>query len=517
MMRSIGLVGVVVALTVAAAPRAAHAKDVKPPPELIASFARGDSHSFDGVRAFANAIKSGAGMALQPAMLDSVIASMTGVGSLDGIDHDAPLYVMYVDGGSVKGFAIAGKVADAKQLPTGTSTAVVTQNGWAVLGSGAVVKKVQAYAFAALAPAAPPTAPTLTLYTAAALARYYSEIEMMRKLMLAQMQAQGNAMGGLGEAYVDGLISVAGDSDKAVVTLDADQDGITVDFALVPKAGSRLAKFVGAQQPSDFALLSQLPAASPMMLFAGHFEAGPYHDGIVDVMSAMYGAGGAKDLVAQIEAIMKASTGDMAFTMDMGGAKGMVGASLVGVSDRKGVDAAIGKLLDAIAKPRSVDVAGTPVTLQATAGGQHDGVAIKAYDTTYDLAKLPEAKRKAMSQLLGGSNVSHAAMAVMDKVAVFALAGSGDPVAAAGSQIDAARGKGTHYTPTKDVQRMLDASRARKDSGIGVIDFGALAAMMPQPQKLTGSMVMSIGFADGAGHLRMSMASATFKAAAKGP
>jgi hypothetical protein len=518
MMRTVGIFGVIVGLTLAAAPRAALAKDVKPPPELIASFARGGSTSLDGVRAFVNAIKPGGGAMITDQILDMGIAKMTGVAPLEGLDHNAAMYILYVDGGGTKGFAVVGKVSDPKQLPSGTATAVVQQNGWAVLGPANVIKKVSSYSFAALAPATAPAVPTVTIYTAAVTTRYKSEIETFRKLWIAQMQAQGSTMSGMAEGYIDGILSVASDSDRAILALDADQDGLTFDFALAPKPGSRLAKFVAAQHPSDYAMLGQLPASTPMMLFAGHFEAGPYRDGILDVMSAMYGAGGAKDLVAQIDAMMKASTGEMAFSMDVGGSHGMAITSLVGISDRKAADAAMGKLLDSIAKPRAVEVTGVPVTLQATPGtSQHDGVAIRGYDTTYDLAKLPEQKRKAMALVLGGSNVSHTAMAVMDKLAVFAIAGSGDAVAAAGTDIDVTRGKGSHYAPPKDVERMIDASRARKDSGLAVLDFGAFAAMMPTPSKLTGAMVMSIGFADGAAHMRMSMATATFKAAAKQP
>jgi hypothetical protein len=508
------LVGLIVGCVLSGAAGAAHAKDAKPPAELIVTFARGDSTSLDGMRAFIDAIKPGTGAMMSDAIIDMGIANVTGVAPLDGLDHGAAMYVLFVDGGNAKGFAVVGKVADASRLPSGGGTTVASANGWAVLGPAAVVKKVQAYAFAALATAPMPTAPTVTFYSASVLTRYHSQIETMRRLMLAQMQAQGNAMGGLAQAYVDGLFSVLADSDRAVVTLDADKDEITFDLALAPKAGSKLSSFVAVQLPSDYAMLGQLPASSPMLIAAGHFESGPYHQGLLDLMTTMYGANGSKDLVQMIDAIMKGSTGDVAFGMDMGGSKGMIATSLVGVSDHKAVDAAVGKLIDALAKARSVQMVGIPVTLQATAAAaQHDGVAIRGYDTTYDLSALPELKRKEMLKVLGGSNVSHAAMATFDKLAVFAIAGTGDAVAAAGSDIDAARGKGSRYKPTKEVQRALDASRARKDSAVMIMDFGAFAAMMPTPTKLTGAMVMTAGFADGTAHLRMSLASATFKAA----
>ena len=515
MMRTIGFVGLFVGLAAVAAPRVAAAKGVTPPPELIATIARGDSTSLDGLRGFFDAMKPGVGAMLNDQMIDMGVANVTGVAPLDGLDHNAGMYLLYVDGGGTRGWAVVGKVGDAKRLPSGGSTAVVTQGGWAVLGTGAVIKKVQAYAFAALAPAATPTAPTITLYSAAALARYHSQIEVMRKLMTAQLQAQGNGMSSMMEGYIDGMLSVAADSDRAVLTIDADKTNLAFDLSLVPVKGSKLARFIAAQKPSDYGMLAQLPASSPMIVLAGHFDAGPYHQGVLDVMSSMYGAGGAKYLVATIAAVMKASNGDVAFTMDMGGSAGMTAAYLIGTSDPKAVDAAFAKLIDALGKARTVDIAGTEATIKAAAPGQHDGVTVRAYDTTYDLAKLDPVKRKAMERMLGGSDVSRAAMAAFDKLAVFAIAGSADPIAAAGVDIDTARGKGAHYAPTKDVERILAASRARKDSAVMLIDFATFGALMPQPTKLTGTMVMTTGFADGAAHLRLSMPIATFQAAAR--
>jgi hypothetical protein len=86
-----------------------------------------------------------------------------------------------------------------------------------------------------------------------------------------------------------------------------------------------------------------------------------------------------------------------------------------------------------------------------------------------------------------------------------------DAVAAAGRAIDAARGKGARYSAPAEVAAMLAASRARKDSVVFVMDFGAFAAMAQAPAaaKLKGAMVMTAGFADGSMHLRLGLPVAT--------
>src|SRR6185503_16391645 len=72
------------------------AAKLTPPPDLIASFDRGSPSGLDGVRAFANAIQPGLGMMITGAMIDSGLAKMVGLPSLDAFDHRRAMYLLLV-------------------------------------------------------------------------------------------------------------------------------------------------------------------------------------------------------------------------------------------------------------------------------------------------------------------------------------------------------------------------------------------------------------------------------------
>src|SRR6185312_4178730 len=106
-------IGVMVLIGVAAASARVEAKGAaKSPPELIATIARGPASGLDGIRAFANAIQPGAGMAVSDQMVDNALAQMAGLGSLAGLDATSPEYLLYLDDGAQKGLVLVAKVAD---------------------------------------------------------------------------------------------------------------------------------------------------------------------------------------------------------------------------------------------------------------------------------------------------------------------------------------------------------------------------------------------------------------------
>jgi hypothetical protein len=374
-----------------------------------------------------------------------------------------------------------------------------------------MVKKVSGWALQALPAQPAPTQPTLTIDVPHALVRYKGQVAMMQQLMSGVAQ-KGDPMSGFVQMYADGLVAAARDTDQLVVTIDADKDGAAFDLALVPHAGTRLAKFVAAQKPSDQALLAELPPSTPTMLFAGHMESGPYRKTMIELMVRMYGGTGAKELVQITDAVMAASTGDIAMTMDVTPGKGMSGAYLYGVADAKAVAKQLDKVYDLMAKGRTFDVMGMKMTMTASADPtDHDGVSVRGYDVSYDVSKLPAASQAAMKVSMGPGFTTRYELATFDQLGMFAM--GNDAIAVAGKTIDAARGKGDHWKPTGELARALAASKARKDSMVMLMDFGAFAALAPQPggKRPTGQMVMTVGFADGNAHLRMGMSVATIK------
>ena len=511
-MRIRSIVGCLVAALAVAWSGPAAAQKAAQPPELLMSVAIGPDNTLDSLRAFANTLQPGVGMMMAGPMLRKQIAGMVGAGSLDGLDEKATTYVLAVDGGpALKGAAVVGKVTDEKQLLQSAGMAhVVKKNGWAVIGPKLVAEKVAPFAFGGLAPqptlAGPPVA---TIYTPNLMQRYKADLEKARQQLIGNLGSAGSLPAGMMQSYFDGLISLVTDSERVIVTFDITKDAIAADLALVPRAGSRLGKFVALQQPSDYGLLGKLPATQAPIVIAGRLDTGPYRTGMLEVGAQFFGPAMPKDMVTAIGAIMKAVTGDFAMTMQMAGAQGMSATQLFGVADAKAADKAIGALLDVFKTPRSNTQMGLTTTVttnpKTTA---HDGVTLRGYDAVYDLSKVPPASKPMMEKMLPKSGLS-ARGGTFDKLAVVAMAADG--AAAAAAVIDAVRGKGTRFSPPAPVADFLAASRVRKESVAMVMDFGALTGLA------TGRpLMMSFGFADKNAHLRLTLPAATLRGLAGG-
>jgi hypothetical protein len=507
-MRTWSKIGCVVAmLGLVACNEAAATPTVKRPAELLVTISLGPDRTLDHVRAFANTVQPGTGAVLTQAIVRRGLAELSGASSLDGLDPMAPTYVLLIDGGAqLNETAVVGKVLDEKTLVTGLGSAHSAINaGWAVIGSEAVVRKIGSYALTALPPLPVVASPTAVVYVPQVLRRYRTEIDAGRKQLAAQMAAtQSSAqMTGMMQSYVDGLFSVVSDTDQLLVTIDVTKDLGAIDLAVTPKPGSRLAKFVAAQRASDYALLDKLPAVQAPVVVAGHIESGPYRQGMLDVFAAMYGQGESKELIATMSAIMKAATGDLAMVMQVGIGQPMTITQLFGVADKKAVDKSIDRVLALFKVGRTFDSSGISTTIKSNAQTiEHDGVSIRGYDVTYDMSKVPAAKRAIMEKMIP-AGTSTAGIATFDQVGLLTLR-STDP----GAAIDAARGKGSHFAPSAAIADFLTGSRARQESFMMVMDFGAILGT-PGPAR---SLMMSAGFADKTAHLRFSLPAQTVRA-----
>ncbi|MCE9574945.1 MAG: hypothetical protein K8W52_17480 [Deltaproteobacteria bacterium] len=508
-MRHIGLVlGLAAAVAaIGSGDAAAKGNTAKPPAELLVSVSRGPATGLDGLRAFANEIKPGAGMMISDTMIDSSIAPMIGATSLAGLDRASASYLLYVDGNGVKGLAYVGKVADDTAFTNAVGQAfVVKKNGWAVFGAKPVVDKVSAYALSTLVAQPNVTAPVATAYVPNVLARYKAQIAVMRTQALAGLTSDGVATE-FKTKYVDGILSTLGQTDQLTFAFDASKDGSEFDIALRPKAGSTLAKFVAAQKPSDYALVNQLPDLAAPMLIAGHLEAGPYRQDLLQ----MVGVAGSmpKEVIDLYKTVLQASSGDAALVMGFAKGKGMSMTGVFAMTNPKAADAAIARIMGLLAKGLTMTTMGMTQTLTAVAGPTvHDGVTVRGYDTTMDLSKAPPAMR-ASSQLINPSGTARSELAVVDKLYLVAMGSDAD--AQIGRAIDIAHGKGVRAAMPKPLAAMLASSQARKDSGAMMFDFAALAALTGTPAKMTGQVLMTFGVVDRAAHFRVRMPSSMFK------
>ncbi len=486
----------------------ATAKDTaNPPAELLVAISVPPDGTLGNVRAFANEIRPGAGAAMTQAVIYRGLAGISTAAALEGLDETAATYVLVVDGGpQLKGAVVVGRVRDEKALVSGLGGAFsAISDGWAVIGPEAIVNNVGRYAFSTLPSRPPVTSPIAMIYVPSVLKRYRTEIEAGRKQLISQMAAtQGSTeMVEMMQGYVDGLYSALSDSERLLVTLDVTKDVGAIDLAMTPRAGSRLAKFVATQHPSDYALLSKLPATQAPMMIAGHIESGPYRQGMLDMFAMMYGRSGAKDLISTMGSIMKASTGDIAMVMQMGAGKPMRITQLFGVTAPKTVDRSIDHLLELFRSGRTFDSMNVRTTLKTNAERvEHDGVSLKGYDVTYDYSAAPAATRATMEKMIPGGTTT-ARVATFDQLGLVTIGG-----ADAATAIDAARGKGDHFTPPPVIADFLTGSRARKESVAMVMDFASLLGT-PGPSR---TMMLSSGFADRSMHLRITMPTATVRA-----
>jgi hypothetical protein len=493
----------------AAGPAEAKPGSDRPPAELLVSVALGPSSTLRGLQAYAESIEPGAGAQLTDQVMRGALAGAIGVSSLDGVDPAAWVHVLIAD---EKRLALLVKVADAKALSANAGpNQVMVDGGWAVIGPRPLVQQLAPYALGAIATRPPPATPTATVYLPHVLARYKAPITEFRKQFLAGMaQAGAGTMGPLLESYYDGFMSVARDTERVIVSLEATATVAAVDFAMVPRPGSRLARFVAAQQPSDYALIGKLPKGNATFVLAGRFETGPYRDSMLDVMAAMYGTRAGAELRAALGAVFKATTGEIAMTMTMTPGGGMTMTQLFGVADASAADKAIVRTLDLFKTGRTMTIAGMSATTKSHAAtSTYDGVTLRRYDTTYDLSKVPAAQRAAMEASVNAMGRA-TQIATFDSLGLLVIAP--DSAAEAGRTIDAARGKATRLAPPPAITDLLAGSRGRKDSLVFVMDLGGFMTMITGANIGAQPVVMSVGFADRNAHFRFAAPAASVRA-----
>ena len=495
-----------------------------PPADLLVTVSFGPDTTFDGMRSFVELVKPGSGAMV--AMLPQLIGNAIGAGGLTGIDRKAWSYLLVSDDGTTKGMVLLAPVQDAKALAAAAPPAQITIKGaWAVIGAKPLVDHIAPYAFAVASTLPRPSQPTATVNVPAVLTRYKAVIAGSRQQMLeaSAMSPNGAAMAPLFGSYYDSMMSLANDSAQVIVTLDVTKDLGAIDITLVPKASSRLAKFIAVQKPADLALLDKLPAVPAPIVFVGHIEMGPYRDGLFAMAAQMYGigssatAGAAKDLIDAMAEIVKATNGDVAMTMTMAPGRAMAIDQVFGLSDMVAADKAIAHALDLFKTPRTMEALKVKSTIKATVPMAYNNVTLRGYEIKQDLATVPVEQRKAMDAVMPGG-VMAARIATFDGLGVVAI--GQDSVTEAKHVVDAVRGKAMHFTPGREVASLLDTVRVGKASLGFVIDVGALAALStskvaPAPAPAPQPILMSMGYADHNAHIRFAITAATLKALAK--
>ena len=515
---------VIVGLSVGLAAAVAQARgaSVTPPAAVLATIERGPVSARDGMADYANAIKPGAGIALSDGVISTLFASAVGVSTIGGLDPAQPQYLVWVDDGLVHGAVLVGGIADDAMLTQETSgVAIARARGRAVIGARPLVDLVGTWALGALRQPGLGR-PNATIYVANVLARYHAQLAAARSQLTVGALLSGgganaamqSAISGMASALFDGVLALAADTERVILTIDADAAVAGLDLALVPRAGSRLAKFVAAQQPNDFALLAKLPAGPSAAVAVGALHAGPYRRAFGAAMAALYAGGDAQALVAPTLELMQAMSGEFAAVSRMTPG-GLQSVQLVGAPKRALATRAIGHMMTAIATPVSMNMLGLKATLHANPQPlAYDGLAIDSFETAIDLSTMTAVQQAAVTRTMpGGRGVTYTG--VVDRFALTVASGS-DGDAMVKALIDTVRGRAPALALTPDLRALVAAALARRDSAVMLMD---LSAMRGLPVAGAGPMtiMMSAGFADRRAHLRMAMPVASFKAAAGMP
>lgn len=454
----------------------AAAAGVARPKQVFAKITLGADSGLDGLRAAANQVARGVGGMLTGSMLAGGIGATTA-----GLDETGPLHLLYVDGATSAGFVSFGKVGDASALPAGA----IVKKKWALLGDPELTKLVSTWAFSALTGKVP----------AELVAVVYPD-SLITSLDLPALRTQLVGLAGtsgevLGQVF-DGFVGVANDTLSITIRLEASADRIAVSTAVAPKAKTKLAELVRAQKPADFSQLARLADGPAAYLFGARLTAGPYRAGLLALVQQLI-TSGSSGTAPSYDALLGAMTGEVVMAASGSATTGMQARGLYGLLDPKAADAATKEIHAAMAQSSTVTIGSVSTTTVAVPGAtSHDGVTIRAYETTTTPAVGPAVQR------------TH--FAVVDNYVAFVTDGN------APRTIDAARNKGTSLKVSPSQQALFDLATTRQDSLAITLDLGAtLGSAAPIPLPAGSDILVSVGFKHRAMQLYVAAPVAMFK------
>ncbi len=494
-----------------------------PPDAVVATMSTGSlARTLDGIRAYAEAIRPGAGLFVHDEVLAEALAREAGAASLEGLDLSGPVHIVLLDNPTRT--VVVGKAADRAALEKGRGGAhLIVRDGWALVGPKDAVELVADWAVSGLVGARTASAPgaiEATTYVDRLMTRHAAAITEMRQAVASQMSAADPQNGAVMAAYMTAIFNLAGDSARLTAALVIDADSADLDLALVPKPGSALAGFVAAQKPTDFAAAETLPAAVPTAMFmAGRLALGPYRKAALAMFSKMMNVGEDQLFERVFTRLADLATGDFAagFAVTPGG---VTMIEVIPVSDAGAAEKAVREVAVATA-------AGTPVSsmgIRLTHTGhpdlaRHGGAVIHGVTTTVDLDSAPPLQRDLLARMYGdGGQKMHLAFPP------GALIASIGEIALCEQAIDARTGQAARLRLAPSLASFVQAARARRDSVLFVMDLVALlgtfraattpGAAPPAAQLAAPGISLSLGFADRSAHLHITLLAETFRATA---
>jgi hypothetical protein len=493
---TIAVLGVV--LAVAATPvSAAPQNQPQRPLEVIAVASRSSPAAWSGLNAYVAAFGVPAGT-LEGQMWKAVMTGL-GVDALEGLDS-GPVYAIYVDDGQTRGLVIVTRVRDMAQLAAGSPSLAIEPRGkWVTIGAKPLVDLVSSWAMWTLVASSPKPGVQVTVYPGALLARYQNELAVART-SFAQMPMATAIVG-----TFDAALAVIGEAERVQLTLDAKADRGWVDLAVIPRAGTVLAKWVDEQAPSDYAMASSVPAG--MVLLAGRLTLGPYRDGFFALAKQFYSALAGPDIMSATEALMAAATGEFAVSGDFVPGSPMRFSELFGLNDGKAGKAAIDSIVQAMANAHKLSVGGIETTYTLGPDTTYAGVVVHEVDSVVDTSKLAGTQKASVESMIpGGKAVT--LWAARDRVAVMTSGSDASRV------IDLLAGTTPKTKLSGPAAALVDASRQRRDSIVAVVH---LDRFVPGVTPGAADIVTTLGFSTHAMRLHVDLPASLFAAIVNKP
>jgi hypothetical protein len=453
--------------------------------------------------AFVDAIMPGMGKSLDGRALTAVLARAVGAQALDGLDLAQPVHLLVLDPKThAKPVVVLGTAGDSEKLRRGVGELqVAREEGRVLVGASAEVAAVQPWAFAVLARQPAPAGPTMTIFAAAALARYKDDIAQARKLMGA-LPGMTPGMATVLKLEIDALLALGAQTDRFCVTLDAAGDTATFDLGLVARPDTGLVRFIKAQHPLTGEALDRLPGGGDAtMVMAGRTDMSELGDAIFELLAPLF-PDKTEEQRGRFKALLGIFSRDVvaASFHDAGGGLRMTEAFAVDDGAKAAAD------LRAFFAPgeHTFDLVGFKITMTGTRdAASHDGVTMDSWVAKWDLGAWPPEQRALMERMYpDGMKMM---VAGFDKTFAMTLGSAAE--ADMGKLIDNARhGGGTPLAPP--LRAVVDGGKARGESMVIFMDLAR--AIAPTGPRGTSGVTMSTSFADGAAHLRFALPAAHF-------
>ncbi|HTE52583.1 MAG TPA: hypothetical protein VK698_17145 [Kofleriaceae bacterium] len=467
-----------------------------------------------GIRAYADAVRPGAGVFVSVANASQGIASMLGAASADGIAMDRPLHLILLDPRKYpKHPVVLLAHADPARLRLGAEVAVVSKEGVSLVGDRAAVDLCAAWALGPLAAEEAPARPTVRVDPRALLERYRAEIERGMKMATQAIEQQGSGIGPMLMAELDIMLRIARQTREVRLALAADAAEAALELSFTPIPGSAFEQFNRAQRPAQADLLARVASPRSTMIMIGYYAIGPVGDElyalVVPTLARWVGTSADASFRRRWDDALGHFKGPFAAAGGEGSVVAGVMRHVLMVDDGPKTIAAMTALFP-WTRPTHVEMGGigmdmTPRRAVAT----HEGISIDEAVIHYDWSKLPPAQAAQMRAL--SRSDPHVAMAGFDHYVAIAMGPQGAVDEMKRLIGVVRRGPAGQLPP--GARTAVDAATGRKAS---FLVFMNLAAMMQAAtgkstspaSPATSGMTMEVGFPDGDALIRFGMPAA---------